>query len=298
MVSTCPIHFVRMCPELGLKQVYKVSMPQNVPNAALNALTEWWEDMGVDVDYAELKALMPKSETVRAVEQPKITPLGKTIPVAPTRRNKSKALEDWIAEATALAATAPDLPALKAAIESFEGCELKKLCERTVVYDGRLGAPVMVLGEGPGGQEDQQGIPFVGKAGQLLDRMLASIGLDRKTNTLISNVNYWRPPGNRNPDPDELAVCRPFVDCMVDIAQPKIIIAVGGVAIKSLIDSKLGIMKLRGKEQALVTPTGTSVPMIPMLHPAYLLRRPEDKSRAWRDLLLVKARLEEMGVEL
>jgi DNA polymerase len=286
-----------MCPELGLKQVYKVSMPQSVPNAALNALTEWWEDMGVDVDHAEIKALILKPETVPVVEQPKITPIGKTIPVAPKPRNKSKTLEDWIAEATALAAAAPDLPALKAAIESFEGCELKKVCERTVVYDGTLNAPVMVLGEGPGGQEDRLGIPFVGKAGQLLDRMLAAIDLDRKTNTFISNVNFWRPPGNRNPDPDELAVCRPFVDRMVDIAQPKIIIAAGGVAVKSLLDSKQGIMKLRGKEQPFTTPAGTSVPMIPMLHPAYLLRRPEDKSRAWRDLLLVKARLDEMGIK-
>lgn len=297
MVSTCPIHCLRMCPELGLKQVYKVSMPQSVPNAALNALTEWWEDMGVDVDHAEIKALILKPETVPVVEQPKITPIGKTIPVAPKPRNKSKTLEDWIAEATALAAAAPDLPALKAAIESFEGCELKKVCERTVVYDGTLNAPVMVLGEGPGGQEDRLGIPFVGKAGQLLDRMLAAIDLDRKTNTFISNVNFWRPPGNRNPDPDELAVCRPFVDRMVDIAQPKIIIAAGGVAVKSLLDSKQGIMKLRGKEQPFTTPAGTSVPMIPMLHPAYLLRRPEDKSRAWRDLLLVKARLDEMGIK-
>lgn len=275
-------------------------MPQNVPSAALNALTEWWEDMGVDVDRAELKALSALQPTQTREVTPAQTaspaPQQATAPTQKPRRNKSKTLEDWIAEATALAAAASDLPALKAAIESFEGCELKKLCERTVIYDGTLCAPVMVLGEGPGGQEDRLGIPFVGKAGQLLDRMLAAIDLDRKTNTFISNVNFWRPPGNRNPDPDELAVCRPFVDRMVDIAQPKIIIATGGVAIKSLIDSKLGIMKLRGKEQTLVTPAGTSVPMIPMLHPAYLLRRPEDKSRAWRDLLLVKARLDEMGI--
>ena len=277
-------------------------MPQNVPTAALNALTEWWEDMGVDVDHTELKALSALQPTQTQQAAPAQTaspaPQHAAVPTQKPRRNKSKTLEDWIAEATTLAAAAPDLPALKAAIESFEGCELKKLCERTVIYDGTLGAPVMVLGEGPGGQEDRLGIPFVGKAGQLLDRMLAAIDLDRKTNTFISNVNYWRPPGNRNPDPDELAVCRPFVDRMVDIAQPKLIIAAGGVAVKSLLDSKQGIMKLRGKEQPFTTPAGTSVPMIPMLHPAYLLRRPEDKSRAWRDLLLVKARLEEMEVEV
>ncbi|MEM8615776.1 MAG: uracil-DNA glycosylase, partial [Pseudomonadota bacterium] len=193
---------------------------------------------------------------------------------------------------------ATDLPSLKAVIENFEGCPLKKLCEKTVVYDGTVGAPVMVLGEGPGGNEDRIGLPFVGKAGQLLDKMLAAIKLDRKTNTFISNVNYWRPPGNRNPDKDELAVCRPFVDRMIDLAQPKIIIAAGGVAAKSLLNSKTGIMRLRGNEQAFSTPSLLQVPLIPMFHPAYLLRRPEDKSRAWRDLLLVQSRLKEMGVEI
>ena len=197
-----------------------------------------------------------------------------------------------------MAADAGSLETLKAAIEQFEGCPLKQLCEKTVVYDGALDAPVMVLGEGPGGQEDRIGRPFVGKAGQLLDKMLAAIGLDRDSNAFISNVNYWRPPGNRNPDADELAVCRPFVNRMVDLAQPKIIIAAGGVAAKSLLDTKTGIMRLRGSERPFETPAGTSVPVIPMFHPAYLLRRPQDKSRAWRDLLLVQARLKEMGVTL
>ena len=190
------------------------------------------------------------------------------------------------------------IEALKAAIESYEGCPLKQLCEKTVIYDGTIGAPVMVLGEGPGGQEDRQGLPSVGKAGQLLDKMLAAIQLDRKSNTFISNVNYWRPPGNRNPEADELAVCRPFVNRMIDLAQPKIIIATGGVAAKSLLNSKTGIMRLRGSERPFETPAGTKVPLIPMFHPAYLLRRPQDKSRAWRDLLLVQARLSEMGVSL
>ncbi len=203
-----------------------------------------------------------------------------------------------MAEAEAMAADAGSLEALKAAIEQFEGCPLKQLCEKTVVYDGALTAPVMVLGEGPGGQEDRIGRPFVGKAGQLLDKMLAAIGLDRSSNVFISNVNYWRPPGNRNPDADELAVCRPFVNRMVDLAQPKIIIATGGVAAKSLLDTKTGIMRLRGSERPFETRAGTTAPLVPMFHPAYLLRRPQDKSRAWRDLLLVQTRLKEMGVSL
>ena len=283
-------------------------MPQNASAAALKALTDWWEEMGVPVDQAEIDAVLKQrdsaptptasgnksgqSAAVEADSRPRDA--GRKSP----RRNQSKSLHDWLQEAEALAAGADSLESLKAAIESFEGCPLKQLCERTVVYDGTLDAPVMVLGEGPGGQEDRLGLPFVGKAGQLLDKMLAAIQLNRKTNTFISNVNYWRPPGNRNPEAEELAVCRPFVNRMVDLAQPKIIIATGGVAAKSLLASKTGIMRLRGSERPFTTPAGTEVPLIPMFHPAYLLRRPQDKSRAWRDLLLVQQRLQEMGVEL
>lgn len=282
-------------------------MPQNASAAALKALTEWWEDMGVPVDQGEIDAVLRAESTAVSGSIQDLAPSNpegssetpdQVRGSRTSRRNASKSLHDWLQEAEALAAAADSLEALKAAIESFEGCPLKQLCEKTVVYDGALDGPVMVLGEGPGGQEDRIGLPFVGKAGQLLDKMLGAIGLDRKTNTFISNVNYWRPPGNRNPEAEELAVCRPFVNRMVDLAQPKIIIATGGVAAKSLLDTKTGIMRLRGSERPFQTPAGTSVPMVPMFHPAYLLRRPQDKSRAWRDLLLVQARLKEMGVSV
>ena len=283
-------------------------MHQNASAAALKALTEWWEDMGVPVDQGEIDAVLKQQSSSLIPAQAGISGdrSGKSDEDSrlrgnerkSMRRNTSKSLHDWLQEAEALAAGADSLESLKAAIESFDGCPLKQLCEKTVVYDGTLDAPVMVLGEGPGGQEDRIGLPFVGKAGQLLDKMLGAIGLDRKTNTFISNVNYWRPPGNRNPEAEELAVCRPFVNRMVDLAQPKIIIATGGVAAKTLLDTKTGIMRLRGSERPFQTPAGTTVPMVPMFHPAYLLRRPQDKSRAWRDLLLVQARLKEMGAEL
>lgn len=276
-------------------------MPQNASAAALKALTEWWEDMGVDVDQAEIDAVMRAQQGIARdsappVLEPRQETSGQERTPRKSRRNLQKSLSDWLSEAESLASAAASLDALKTAIEGFDGCPLKQLCEKTVVFDGTQGAPIMVLGEGPGGQEDRIGLPFVGKAGQLLDKMLAAIGLDRKTNAFISNVNYWRPPGNRNPEADELAVCRPFVNRMVDLAQPKIIIATGGVAAKSLLDTKTGIMRLRGSERPFETPAGTQVPLVPMFHPAYLLRRPQDKSRAWRDLLLVQARLGEMGV--
>lgn len=279
-------------------------MPQNASAAALKALTEWWEDMGVEVDQAGIaRSMQAQTRANKGPAPSEASPAPTETQAAPSpgrksRKSASKTLHDWIREAESLAAGADSIEALKAAIESFDGCPLKQLCEKTVVYDGTIGAPVMVLGEGPGGQEDRLGLPFVGKAGQLLDKMLAAIQLDRKTNTFISNVNYWRPPGNRNPEADELAVCRPFVNRMVDLAQPKIIIATGGVAAKSLLNSKTGIMRLRGSERPFETPAGTKVPLVPMFHPAYLLRRPQDKSRAWRDLLLVQSRLTEMGVTL
>ena len=283
-------------------------MPQNASAAALKALTDWWEDMGVPADQAEIDAVLKaqsragsqtQSDSSTARSAPAEGHFGARSPERKSnRRSKTKSLHDWLQDAEALAASADSLESLKAAIESFDGCPLKQLCERTVVYDGTLDAKVMVLGEGPGGQEDRLGLPFVGKAGQLLDKMLAAIQLDRKRNTFISNVNYWRPPGNRNPEPEELAVCRPFVNRMVDLAQPKIIIATGGVAAKSLLDTKTGIMRLRGSERPFTTPAGTKVPVIPMFHPAYLLRRPQDKSRAWRDLLLVQKRLQDIGVQI
>ncbi|MEO9969445.1 MAG: uracil-DNA glycosylase [Hyphomonadaceae bacterium] len=258
---------------------------------ALDSLTGWWGDMGVDIDDAVISAL--KNATITAAP-PNALPASQSSPVpAKSGRRRRKTLEDWVAEAESLARACDTLDALKTAIEGFEGCPLKEAANKTVVFDGVQGAPVMVIGEGAGGREDRIGLPFVGKAGELLDKMLTSIGMDRKTNTFITNVTYWRPPGNRNPSADELAVCRPFVDRMIELNAPKIILAVGGVSAKSLLASKTGIMKLRGHWVDYTTPHGFTSPMLPTFHPAYLLRRAEDKSRAWRDLLEVQARLEQ-----
>ena len=274
-------------------------MQQNSPIATIHALTTWWEDMGVEVDRSEIDALLrtprPAVSPVTSNDQTMAAPA----PTPKRRRSAGKkTVQEWIDEARGLAAAAQSPEALKQAIDGFDGSPLKGLCEKTVVYDGVAGAPVMVIGEGPGGQEDRTGLPFVGKAGQLLDKMLASIGLDRAQNAFITNVNYWRPPGNRNPEADELAVCRPFVDRLIDLTQPKIMLAMGGVAAKTLLETKTGIMRLRGSETVFTTPAGTTVPLIPMFHPAYLLRRGADKSRAWRDLLLAQVRLEEMGIQV
>ena len=260
-------------------------MPAPASIDAIQALTEWWGDMGVEVDDATVQAYLKVAEGA--------APAAPAASATPVRRPRRKKV-DWVEEARNAAAACDSVEALKAAIEAFEGSPLKAAAEKTAVYDGTPGASLMVIGEGPGPEEDRRGVPFVGPAGQLLDRMLAAIKRDRTENAFITNVNYWRPPGNRNPEAEELAVCRPFVDRMIELSQPKVIIAAGGVPAKSLLASSDGIMRLRGTEHVYKTAGGFAAPLIPILHPAYLLRRPQDKSRAWRDLLLVEQRLGEL----
>lgn len=264
-------------------------MPGQVPDPALKALTDWWADMGVAADPAFLKALS------RPPVRPAPAAAGAADAPVPVARSRPAPIGERIEAARSLAAGCTSIAALAEAIASFDGCPLKASSRSTVVLDGPVDAPVMVIGEGPGAEEDRQGKPFVGKAGQLLDRMLAAIGLSRETNALITNVNYWRPPNNRNPEDEELAVCRPFVDRMVDLAAPRLIIAAGAVPAGSLLGTDTGIMRLRGSERVFTTPGGLSVPLFPILHPAFLLRRPLEKSRAWRDLMLIEARARELG---
>jgi DNA polymerase len=259
----------------------------------MTALTEWWTDMGVSVDTALVDAML-KVAPEPELAQRAIEPTTSVTTSAPVRKG-ARTVSDWTDEARVKAGAAQSLDILAAAIRTFEGSPLRTTCEQAVVSDGIAGASLMVIGEGPGAEEDRRGLPFVGKAGQLLDKMLAAIGRSRAENAFITNVNYWRPPGNRNPETDELAVCRPFVDRMIELTAPKLIIAAGGVPAVSLLASKDGIMKLRGNEYAYATPAGFQVPIIPVLHPAYLLRRPQDKSRAWRDLMLIEKRLAELG---
>ncbi|SIO17628.1 uracil-DNA glycosylase [Vannielia litorea] len=198
---------------------------------------------------------------------------------------------DAVAEARALAAAAGTLEALAAAQESFNLCELKRGARNFVFADGRPEARVMVIGEGPGAEEDAQGKPFVGRSGQLLDRMFAAIGLSRdaaeaEAALYITNVVPWRPPQNRDPEPEELAMMRPFVERHIALAAPELIVLMGNAACGSLL-GKRGITRLRGSWHEVA-----GVPAMPMFHPSFLLRQPEMKRHAWADLLTVKARLD------
>ncbi|MBI1391621.1 MAG: uracil-DNA glycosylase [Alphaproteobacteria bacterium] len=197
--------------------------------------------------------------------------------------------DEAAAEAERIAAACASIDELEEAIAGFDGCPLKKGARSTVVRDGVIGSDLLVIGEAPGRDEDRIGKPFVGRAGQLLDRMLAAIGRTRADNTLITNVIYWRPPGNRTPTDAEILVCRPFVERFITIAEPKAIAVMGGVALKGL-SGETGITRARGRWRDLEL-GGATRPAIPMFHPAFLLRRPEQKRLAWADLQALDAKL-------
>ena len=202
---------------------------------------------------------------------------------------------DAIGGAMAAAGAASSLAELKAALEAFDGCALKRTATNTVFADGVAEGRVMLIGEAPGRDEDRSGKPFVGRAGQLLDKMLASIGLDRKTNAYITNVINWRPPDNRDPSPEEAAACLPFLRRHIELAQPKVIILLGAVAARHVVGVSDGIMKLRGRWMEYRV-GDQMVPLMPTLHPAYLLRQPAHKKLAWRDLQAVRERMTALGL--
>jgi len=202
---------------------------------------------------------------------------------------------DAIGTAMARAAAAANLTELKAALEAFEGCALKQKASNTVFADGTPAGGVMFIGEAPGRDEDRIGKPFVGRAGQLLDRMLASVGLNRQTNVYITNVINWRPPDNRDPTPEEAAMCLPFLRRHIELVDPKVMVLLGAVAARHVVGLTDGIMRSRGRW--LDYRIGDRmVPLLLTLHPAYLLRQPAHKKLAWRDLQSLAAKMEELAI--
>jgi len=197
-------------------------------------------------------------------------------------------------QATAAAATvrsAPvaelDLGGLQARVAGCTACtELARQRTQTVFGVGDSHADWLFIGEAPGAEEDRRGEPFVGRAGQLLENMLAALGLRRGDNVYIANILKCRPPGNRDPSPEETSACRPFLDRQIDLIQPRVIVALGRIAAQSLLDSSAPLGRLRGREHEL-----RGIPLVVTYHPAYLLRSPSDKARAWGDLLLARARV-------
>jgi DNA polymerase len=190
-----------------------------------------------------------------------------------------------------IAASCATIDELVAAIRAFDGCALKETATNTVIFDGNPKARIVFIGEAPGAEEDRRGLPFVGPAGRLLDRMLAAIGLDRET-VCITNVLFWRPPGNRSPTADELATCLPFAQRLIELIAPEVLVLVGGIPAKALLGRSEGITRLRGAWLDYHSPgLAEPIPTMAMYHSAYLLRQPIKKREAWRDLLAIKAKL-------
>ncbi|KPF71953.1 DNA polymerase [Bosea sp. AAP35] len=267
-----------------------------VPSPA--ELVAWYADMGItealdETTHDHFAAPEPASEPSRP--RPTLPPRAGQGPAAEARPNAAAATapEDAALSARVLAREAATLEALKEALARFEGCALKATAKNLVFADGNPQARVMIVGEAPGGDEDRVGLPFVGRSGQLLDRMLGAIGLDRKTDVYIANLLPWRPPGNRTPTPQEVAICLPFIQRQIALANPDILVCVGGPAAQGLL-GLTGILASRGKWSEYDTGT-RRIRALATLHPAYLLRQPLQKRLAWRDMRTLKAALDALG---
>ncbi|MET4684924.1 uracil-DNA glycosylase family 4 [Brevundimonas faecalis] len=253
--------------------------------AATEALLAFWRDAGVDACYLD----EPVDRTVFVAPPLSIAPSPASSGVVTPLRAPNAA--DAVAEARAAAAQANSMEDLAEAIAAFEGCPLKGMGARQSVFSrGDPKGALMIVGEGPGADEDIQGKPFVGKAGQLLDRILAAA--DLLDQAFITNTVFWRPPGNRTPTPLEQAVCAPFLDRAFVLLRPRAVLLVGAAAAKSVLKIEEGIMRTRGQWREWRSPDGdVSAPVIATLHPAFLLRQPQAKGLVWKDILDLSARL-------
>ncbi len=269
---------------------------------ALKSVLDWYDRVGIDV--ADLIAKQPAhSKPQRSrVETPKIRPTTpKTVTEQPSRQNQvvasssaTEIMADRAKEAAKIATKAQTLDALQSAMSTFHAGPISDHARQMVFARGNPEADIMVIGEAPGRDEDMQGKPFVGRSGQLLDRIFAAIGLSEQS-LYITNVVNWRPPGNRNPNPDEILICKPFIQRHMELFAPKLIILVGGVSLTAM-TGKTGIMKHRGQWAELII-TGKAVPTLPIYHPAFLLRQPLMKKDCWHDMLALKSRLQAMTIK-
>lgn len=277
---------------------------------SFEALLQWYADMGVDHAVGRQPAdlyswtarsadRLPMGRRAKATGAPVLPMRNQARPATPAaqttvfkKENAGVPADEAIALARQIAAGCSTFEALEAAVMAFEGCQLKAGCKNTVFADGTQNSDLLVIGEAPGRDEDQLGKPFVGRAGQLLDKMLAAIGRSRETNTLITNIIYWRPPGNRTPTAVETAICKPFVEQLIELTKPKAILLAGGAPMQTLLGIT-GIMRQRGTWRDIELANGTRIPAIPIFHPAFLLRQPAQKRQAWTDLQSLGAALKD-----
>jgi len=270
-------------------------------DGALRDLLAWYTAMGVDMALEEtpVNRLAPSPSAPPPVPSPERPAERLPSALAPPPTLPRVAVPPAVAApaaeieraARSVAASATTLDELRTALAAFEGCNLRLTATQLVFADGNPEGRVMLVGEAPGRDEDIQGLPFVGRSGQLLDRMLQAIGLDR-TAVYIANVVPWRPPGNRTPTPQETAACRPFIQRQIALADPDFLICLGGPAAAELMANREGILKFRGRWHEYDTGV-RKIRAMATLHPAYLLRQPLQKRLAWRDFLALKAALDE-----
>jgi uracil-DNA glycosylase len=267
------------------------------PAPTVQQLLAFYLEAGVDCALADApvdRLAEPDSATIGAPRENPAQRLVRETPAATPAVSRSEiapAPEAAIASAREAARTAPSLEALRALLENFDGCALRHTATRLVFSDGNPQARIMFVGEAPGRDEDIEGLPFVGRSGKLLDRMIAAIGLDR-SKAYIANVIPWRPPGNRTPTPQETQICLPFIQRQIELVNPDVLVTLGNPSTQTLLATREGIMKTRGKWLDYDTGTRT-IRAIATFHPAYLLRSPSYKRMSWQDLRAVAKALEQ-----
>jgi len=254
------------------------------PAPTVSQLLAFYLEAGVDCALTEapVNRLADPDLAPVASEPAPLRPVRAAAPPPAARAEVAQAPEAAILSAREAARTAPTLEALRALLENFDGCALKSTATRLVFSDGNPQARIMFVGEAPGREEDLEGLPFVGRSGKLLDRMIAAIGLDRGS-AYIANVIPWRPPGNRTPTPQETQICLPFIQRQIELVNPDVLVTLGNPSTQTLLSTREGIMKTRGRW--FDYDTGTRViRALATFHPAYLLRSPSYKRLAWQDL--------------
>jgi DNA polymerase len=269
------------------------------PSPTVQQLLAFYLEAGVDCALADEPVnRLAEPDSVPAAMPREVAPSApvREIPAATPAVSRSEiapAPETAIASAREAARTAPSLEALRALLENFDGCALKHTATRLVFSDGNPQSRVMFVGEAPGRDEDLEGLPFVGRSGKLLDRMIAAIGLDR-SKAYIANVIPWRPPGNRTPTLQETQICLPFIQRQIELVNPDVLVTLGNPSTQTLLSTREGIMKTRGKWFDYDTGTRT-IRAMATFHPAYLLRSPSYKRMSWQDLRAIAKELEKVS---
>ena len=284
-------------------------MDERAPTPA--EVLAFWAESGVDVamedgpidryarSAAEAERAMAEVEKPTARTAPTARPTQQRAPARTAEQKLNVPDEQAIKDAKSLAAAATTLEELRIAVEEFRGVNLAFTAKNPCFADGNPDGGLMVIGEAPGRDEDISGLPFVGRSGQLLDRILHAIGRDRASadkGTYISNVIYWRPPGNRKPTLHEVHICQAFIERQIELADPKVVVFAGNTPTQTLLGTREGITRMRGRWKEYTPPGGTrAIPAMPTLHPAFLLRQPQQKRHIWNDMLAVREKLRELG---